>query len=124
MHFGRTEEMDRARHVEERLVDRDALHERREITEHGHDLIGDALVVGEVAVDEQQLGAELLGPPAGHAALHPEPLRLVGRRQDHTAADGDRSAPQRRVEQLLDRGVERVEIGMQDRRRGEHRRPR
>src|SRR5207237_7473686 len=33
-----------------------------------------------------------------------------------TAADGDGPAPQRRVEELLDRRVERVQVGVKDRR--------
>ena len=38
----RTEQVDRAGDVEERLVDGDALHERREVAEHRHHLVGQA----------------------------------------------------------------------------------
>ena len=40
----RAEEVGRAGHVEERLVDRDALHRRRDVPEDVHDLVGEALV--------------------------------------------------------------------------------
>ena len=61
-----------------------------------------------------QLRTQLARPPSRHAAAHPERFRLVGGGKHDAAADGDRLAAQRRVEQLLDRGVEGVEVGMQD----------
>ena len=118
--LGRTEQVHRPGDVEERLVDRDALHERREVAEHCHHPIGEPLVLGEVPVDEHQVGAQSLGPPSGHAALHAESLRLVRRGQHHATADGDRSPAQRRIEQLLDRRVEGIEVGVQDRGTGGH----
>ena len=117
---GRAEQVHRSGHVEERFVDRDALDQRGEVAEHCHHLIRQPLVLGEVAVHEHQVGAQLLGPPPRHAALHAEPLRLVRRGQHHAASDRDRAAAQRRIEQLLDRCVERIEVGMQDRRAGGH----
>ena len=108
-------------HVEERLVDGDPLHERREVAEYRHDLVGEPLVLGEVPGDERQIGTQALGAPARHATLHTEPLRLVRRGQHHAAADGDGPPAQLRVQQLLDRRVEGVEIGVQDRGTGWHR---
>ena len=43
-------------------------------------------------------------------------LGLVAGRQHHAAADDHRPAAQPRVVALLDGGVERVEVGVQDRR--------
>ena len=46
--------------------------------------------------------------------MHPEGLGLIGRRKHNPAPDGDRLAAQRRLEQLLDRCVESIEIRMKD----------
>src|SRR6185437_11345894 len=46
--------------------------------------------------------------------------RLVGSRQHHAAADRDGLAAQRRVEQLLDRGIEGIEVRMKDGGGGNH----
>ena len=116
----RAEQMRAAGDVGEGLVDRDALDQRREVAEHADRGVAEPLVLLEMPADEDQLRAKLARPPARHAAVHAEGLRLVGRGEHHPAADGDRLAAQRRVEQLLDRGVEGVEIGMQDGRRGFH----
>ena len=67
-----------------------------------------------MAADEDELRAELARPPSRHAAADAEGLGLVGGGEHDAAADGDRLAAQRRVEQLLDRGVEGVEVGVED----------
>ncbi len=119
--LGRAEQVHRSGDVEERFVDRDALDQRREVAEHGHHLIGQPLVLREVAVRRtDRSGHSCLRPPARHPALHAEPLGLVRGGQHDTAADGDRPAAQRRIEQLLDGRVERVEVGVQDRGTGRH----
>ena len=96
------------------LVDGDALDERREVAQHLDRGIAQPLVLLEMAADENELRAELARPPSRHAAVHAEGLGLVGRREHDPAADRDRLAAQRRIEQLLDRGIEGVEIGMED----------
>jgi hypothetical protein len=106
--------------VGKRLVDRDALDQRREVAEHANRRVAQPLVLLEMPAGEDQPGAELFRPPSRHAAMHAERLRFVGGREHHAAAYRDRLAPQRRVQQLLDRRVEGVEIGMQDCRRGFH----
>ena len=55
-----------------------------------------------------------------HRRAHPVRLRLVARGEHDPAADDHRPPAQPRVVALLDRGVERVEIGVQDRRRLGH----
>ena len=110
----RSEQMRAAGHIGKSLVDRDALDQRREIVEHPDRGVAEALVFAEAAADEDQLRAKLARLAAGHAAAHAKNLRLIGGGQHHAAADRDRLAAQRRVEQLLDRGVEGVEIGMED----------
>ena len=102
------------------LVDRNALDQRREIVEHANRGVAEPLVVLEMPADEDQLRAEFPGAPARHAAMHAESLGLVGCGEHDPAADGDRLAAQRRIEQLLDRCIKGVEIGMQDGRRVFH----
>ena len=112
----RAEQVRRAGDVEERFVDRDALDQGSEVAQHVDDLIAQALVLAEVAADEPQRGAQRAGLSPGHATADAERLRLVGGGQHDAAADRDRPPAQARIEQLLDRGVERVEVGMQHRR--------
>ena len=68
----------------------------------------------EMAADEDELGTQRARLPPRHAAADPERLGFVGRGEHDPAADGDRLAAQRRVEQLLDRGIEGIEVGMED----------
>ncbi len=94
---------------------------RREVAEHGDRRVAQPLVFLEMAAGEDAAaGRARLRPPSRHAAMHAERLRLIGGREHHAAADRDRLAAQRRVEQLLDRRVEGVEVGMQNGRRGLH----
>ena len=101
-------------HVEERLVDRDALDERRRVLEHlEHRLAG--LGVGrEARADDHGLRAQPAGARAAHRGADPVRLRLVARRQHDAPADDDRAAAQPRIVTLLDRREERVEVGVED----------
>ncbi len=72
------------------------------------------MVLLEVTADEDELRTELARLAARHAALRAERLGLVGRCQHHAATDRDRLAAQARIEELLDRGIEGVQIGMED----------
>jgi hypothetical protein len=96
------------------LVDGNPLDQRREIVEHFHGGIAQPLIVAEMSADKDQLWAELARTPPRHAAVDAEGLGLVGRSQHHPAADRDGLAAQGRVEQLLDRGVEGVQVRMED----------
>ena len=104
----------RARHVGERLVDGDALDERREIAKHLDGGIAQPLVFLEMAADKDELRTKLARRPSRHPAVDSEGSGFIGSGKHDPAADGDRLAAQRRVEHLLDRGVERVEIRMQN----------
>ena len=84
------------------------------IAKHGNRRIAQPLVVAEMAAGENQLGTQFARSPTGHPAMNAKRLRLVGCRQHHPAAHGDGLAAQRRVEQLLNRGVKRIEIGMKN----------
>ena len=120
---GRPEEVDSAGDVEERLVDGDALDPGSEVVKDGHDLVAELLVAVEVATDEGEVGAEFAGRPPGHAAAHAVLSGFVGGGEHDATPDRDGPAPQRRVQQLLHRGVERIEVGVQDRRRSSWRGP-
>ena len=102
--------------VEERLVDRDALDERRGPLEHlEHRLAG--LGVGRhPGRDDDQVGAEPPGEAPAHRPAHAVRLGLVAGGEDDAAADRDRPAPQRRVVALLDGREEAVQVRMKDRR--------
>lgn len=102
------------------LVDRDALDQRREIAEHGDRGIAQPLVLPEMAVDKDQLRTEFACPPSRHAAAHAERPGLVGGGEHDAAADRDRLAAQRRVEQLLDRCIKGVEIRVENGGRRDH----
>lgn len=112
--LGGTEEVGAAGDVGERLVDGYAFDQRREIVEHLDRGVAEPLVVLEVAADEDQLRAEFPRSLSGHSATHPECLRLIGCGENDTAAHRYGPAAQRGVQKLFDRGVERVEVGMQD----------
>lgn len=66
---------------------------------------------------DDRLRAQSTRPFAAHRGPHAPGLGLVARGQHHAAADDHRPPAERGVVPLLDRGVERVEVGVQDRRR-------
>ncbi len=111
---GRAEQVSAAGDIGKRLVDGDPLDQGREIVEHADRGITEPLIVLEVAVDEDQLRAEFAGAPSRHGAVDPERLGLVGGREHHPAANGDGLAAQGRVEHLLDRGIEGIQVRVED----------
>src|SRR6266481_9525762 len=67
-----------------------------------------------MAVDKSELRTELAGLPSRHAAADPESPGFVRSGKHNSTTDGDRLAAQRRVEQLLDRGIEGIQVCMED----------
>ena len=63
---------------------------------------------------DDRVRAQRTCQPAAHRRAHAERLGLVAGREHHPAADDHRPPAQARVVALFDRGVERVEIGVQD----------
>ncbi len=55
-------------------------------------------------------------PPPAHGRLDAVRLRLVARGQHDSSADDDRPALEAKIVPLLDRGVERIQVGVEDRR--------
>ena len=78
--------------LEERLVDREALHERRRIAEDREDVLAGRRVRLHPRSDDHGIRAQVARLPASHRRADPAGLRLVARRQHHAAADDDRPA--------------------------------
>ena len=100
--------------VEERLVDRQALDQRRRVAEDLEHRLARLGVGGHARRDDDRVGAEPPPLAAAHRRLDAARLRLVARGEHHPAAHDDRLAAQPRVVALLDRRVERVQIGVED----------
>src|SRR5271168_1460356 len=67
-----------------------------------------------MAVDKNELRTEPARLPSRHAAAHPEGLGFVRSGKHNPATDGNGLAAQRRVEELLDRGIEGIQVCMED----------
>ena len=104
-----------AAHVEERLVDRQSLDERRDVVEDPVGRLARRGVGVHPRRNDDRVRAEAPRPAERHRRLHAEGLRLVARREDHAGADDHRPPAQARVVALLDRRVERVQIRVEDR---------
>jgi hypothetical protein len=68
-----------------------------------------------MAVNKNELRAELARPSAWHTPADPVGPGFVRSSEHDSAADSDRLAAQRWIEQLLDRSVERIQVRMKDR---------
>src|SRR5262249_29753692 len=66
------------------------------------------------AGDKSELRTEFARPPPRHPASDPEGLGFIRSGKHNPATNGNRPAEQRWVEQLLDRGVEGVQVRMED----------
>ena len=85
-----------------------------------HHLLRDLVVALEARRDADRVRAEPQRPRHRHRGAHTELPRFVRGRRDDAAAlrratHHDGLAPQLRVVQLFDRGVERIEVGVDDR---------
>jgi hypothetical protein len=77
-------------HVEEGLVDREALDERRRIVEDAEHRLARLGVGGHAGRHDDRMRAETARLPAAHGRADAERLRLVARGEDDTRADDDR----------------------------------
>ena len=82
--------------------------------EDGHDIVAELLVAVEVATDEKEVAAELTGTPTWHTTTDAVAPGFIRSGQHHTSAYGDGPVPQRRIQELLNRRVEGIEVGVQD----------
>src|SRR5204863_6814439 len=67
-----------------------------------------------MTTDEGQFRTKLSGTPTRHATANSECLRFVRRCEHDAAPDRNGLATERRIEQLLNRSIECVEVRMKD----------
>ena len=103
-------------HVEERLVDREALDQRGRVLEHLEHRLARLDVGREPRLDDDRVRAEAARLPAAHRGADPERLGLVARREHDAAAHDHGAAAQAGIVALLDRREERIEVGVENRR--------
>jgi len=117
--LGRRPEQRRAGgHVEERLVERERFDQRGEAPEDLPDLPGHRDVVVHPAAHDHRAGAASDGGGHRHRRVDAEDARLVGRRRHDApapvASHQHGAAAERRIVPLLDRGVERVHVDVEN----------
>ena len=105
-----------AAHVEECLVDRKPLDDRRRVLEDAEERLARVRVRGHARRDDDRVGAETARLPSTHRGANAVRLRLVARGKDDAGADDHRPPAQSRIVSLLDRRVEGVDVSVQDRR--------
>ena len=112
------EERLRGGHVQERLVERERLDERRVAFEDGEHLLAGLGVGREARRHHDRLGRQPQRPRHRHGAPDAEGAHLVARGQHHAAlrvaADDDRPAAQLGPVALLDGRVEGVHVHVED----------
>jgi hypothetical protein len=109
-----------APHVEERFVDRQPFDERRRVLEHPVHRLARLGVCRHARLDDDRLRAQAPRLRSAHRRSDAVGLRLVARREHDAGAHDHGPAAQARVVALLDRRVERVEVGVEDRRLARH----
>ena len=120
-HLGRrAREPSHAAHVEERLVDRESLHARRDVLEDLVDGLAGLGVGGHARLDYDRARTEAARTGDAHRRAHPAGLRLVAGREHDPGPDDHRPPAQPWVVPLLDGREEGVQVGVQDRRLHEH----
>jgi hypothetical protein len=67
-----------------------------------------------MAADKSELRTEFPRLPSRHAAADPEGLGFVRSGKHNSTTHGDGLAAQRRVKQLLYRGIESIQVRMED----------
>ena len=89
----RAGDLEQPTHIEEGLVDRDRLDERRGVAEDREDVLAGLRVRLEVRRHDDGLGAEVARGTSTHRRADAERLRLVTRREHDTTTDDHRLAP-------------------------------
>src|SRR6516164_8712250 len=110
----RTEKVGAPRNVSKGLVDGNPFDKRSEIIEHIDGGIAQPPVILEMPADKDQLRTHLTSPPSRHTAADSKCLGFIRGGEHHPAANGDGFAAQGRVEQLLDRCIEGIEVSVED----------
>ena len=103
-----------ARDVGKGLVDRNPLDEGGEIADQRNRGVAQPLVLPKVAADKPELWTECARLPSRHPAADAEGFGFIRSGKHNSTAHRDRFAAQRRVEQLFYRGIESIEVRMED----------
>ncbi|MET3912984.1 hypothetical protein ABID59_007358 [Bradyrhizobium sp. S3.3.6] len=106
--------MGAARNVGKGLVNGNAFQKLREIADHLDGRVIQPLVFPKMPADKVDLRAKLARLSSRHAPAHSEGPGFVRCGKHNPTADGDWLAAQRRVKQLLYRGIEGVQVRIQD----------
>ena len=106
--------------VEERLVDRQAFHERRRVVEHPVHGLARLRVGGHARPHDDRARAEAKRAADAHRSLDAACLRLVARAEDDASADEHGPPAKLRPVALLDGSEERVHVCVEDRRVRQH----
>ena len=101
-------------HVEERLVDRQPLDERRGVLEDLEDRLARLDVRRHAGLDDDRVRAEPAGAGDAHRGAHAARLRLVAGREHHPVTDDHRPSTQTRIVSLLNGSEECVDVGVRD----------
>jgi hypothetical protein len=102
-----------AAHVDERLVDREAFHDRRRVVEDGEELAARRRIRRHARRDDDRVRAQPPRLPPAHRRAHTAGLRLIARREHDPGTDDHRTAAEPRVVPLLDRREERIGVRVQ-----------
>ena len=108
--------------VKERLLHREALDHRRGAPEDLEEIPARSDVGVEAGGDGDDVRTELAGLLDVHTAANAAGLGLIARGHHDARPDRHRPSAQRRIVPLLDRGKERIGVGVQDRRLRGHER--
>ena len=103
-------------HIEERLVDRESLDQRRRVFEHPEHRLARLGVRRHPGRDHDRLRAQAAGLCSAHRGADAACLGLVAGRQHDPRPDDHGPAAQATIISLLDRRIERIEVSVQDRR--------
>src|SRR5260370_40346067 len=113
--FGRrTEKMGATRNVGKGLIDGNSLDEGCEIADHLDRGVTQPLVFLELPAHKNELRTKFARLPSRHAATHPEGPGFVRSGKHDPTTDGDGFAAQRRGKELLYRGIEGIQVRMED----------
>ena len=96
------------------LIDGNPLDEGREIADHFDGRVAQPLIFLKMPADKNELRTEFTRLLSRHAAADPESLGFVRSGKHNSTTDGDGFAVQRRLKQLLYRGIEGIQVRMED----------
>jgi hypothetical protein len=102
-----------ARKIQERLIDRDRLHQGRQFLHHPPDLSSDPDIFLHVGLDDDRVGAGVERLEHRHRRAHPVNARDVAAGRDHAAlaaADDHRFVGELRIVALFHRCVEGITV--------------